>query len=235
MKDIKTKGFSLVELLIIVSIISIMSSTTVVGLGRMKQALQFRESVAFLSDIVRAQELKVLRGDFEKVVIRFLENYLVIEEYPPESTLELAMFDCLARTKGEVDYGVTLGKNEGVLVQKGSDRVIQTRNLKKGVFDCQTDFSQSEELEISYQLTRLDEFSPIIKFIHFNLKREASDSLRGAINNPIYIGVGSGSRIEMFAPYSKKLVYNHRGELKPSGSIIEVKDRSGEFTEKLTL
>lgn len=225
------RGFSLVELLVIISIISIMSSATVAGLGRMREVLVFRESVAFLNDVIKNQELKVLRGDYEKIVVHFLENYLVIEEYPVDAKLKLNLFECVTQNPGE--YGVKLSDDEGILVQKSSQGIIQTRNLKKGTPDCQTTFSQSEYREISYQLTQAEEYSVLIRLVHFNLKREAGNN--GIIDNPVYISAGAGSRIELFAPYSKKMVYNHNDELKPNGSNIEIKDRSGSFSEKITL
>lgn len=225
------RGFSLVELLVIVSIISILSITSVAGFGRLKEILQLKEATHFLSDLIKQEELKVLRGDYDRAVIHFFKDYVVIEEYPADLAFDLFLYDQCPH-----GYGVKLGNEDGTtLIQKSPHGVVQTRNLQKNKPDCTTDFKKSPFTELSYQLVKGQEVSNVIRFMHFNLNRNPQDETqKDSIPSPVEISWGAKSRIEMVAPYGNKTIFNHENTIRES-SIIHLIDKTTQTTETLTL
>jgi len=192
----KNHGFSLVELLVVVSIIAILSVSSVLGFGYLGDILRAKEVSGFISDSVKQEELKVLRGDFGKAVVHFLPDFLVIEESPEGATSDLSL--------GEYcENGWKIAYETGTLTQKDENgEVVQVRPVTKGS-ECIT-FKASKNLEGNYQLIRDSQFSVILRFVHFNLKRDDP--------TPFAIGSNPQSKIEILAPYGKKRLFKRVSE-----------------------
>lgn len=200
-------GFSLVELLVVISIVAILSVSSVLGFGYLGQILRVRESAGFLSDVVKQEELKVLRGDFDKAVVHFLTHYLAIEEWPTGSPLRLD----LGGACGESGYGISyLAIPAGSLVKKNGDgEVLQITSATVAGTPC-IEFKDSEDLEWNYQLTSGDQVSPVLRFVHFNLDRSNPQNANHIVNL---------SRMEIIAPYGKKRFYDSANTEKPTLTI----------------
>lgn len=225
-------AFSLVELMVVIAIIATVSLSSVVGFARLRDVLLLREASTFILDLVKQQELKILRGDFEKSTITFLNDYMVVEEFIEGATLDLSLFDnCPAGKPGK--YGVSI-KNDGQLVQSSPDGVIQTRQLSVNTNDCETDIAGATYRELIYQLINGDQYSNRIRFVHFNLNREPNDADKKRVNNTIEISSGATTRVEISPPYGKKIIYNQQGLVKPSWNII-LRDKNTESEETITL
>ena len=227
-----TKGFSLVELLVVVSIIAVLSISSIVGFGYLGDTLRAREVTGLLSDLIKQEELKVLRGDFETVTINFLTEYVVIEEQERGASMELVLgSDC-----GDGSYEISW-TNGGNLIQKdGEGAVMKIKSVIAGS-EC-VEFKNSEEIEWNYQLTNGDDFSNIVRFTHFNLQRDKPDnpiSITSAVDLVLGINPTSGgdSRIEITAPYGKKRIY-YSDESVESVDIT-AEDENGNSQDILTI
>lgn len=222
---VKRNGFTLVELMVVIAIISIMSVASVLGFGYLGDTLKTREVVGMLGDLIKQEELKILRGDFNKATIHFLKNYVVIEEveegYKPE-LLKLESF-CDTGKNYEIGYYPVAS---GVLTQKDGDgKIIDIRRVESGK-EC-INFTGSTDNEWDYNLNESEDFSELLRFIHFNIQRED-------LNNPISITDGSGSKIELSAPYGKKTIYDGSGAPQTKISLT-VTDQNGKSEEILNL
>jgi len=214
------KGFTMVELIIVAAIIAIMSAASIVGFGYLGDTLKTREVTGMLGDIIKQEELKILRGDFTKATIHFLKNYIVIEEAEEGYDQTLLGLGSACADDNEISY------KAGVLTQKdGEGEIIDIRKVDLGG-EC-VKFYTSPDNEWNYKLNDSDKFSGLLRFIHFNVQRED-------LNNPIYISDGVGTRIELTAPYGKKILYDNTGT--PRTKIpLTITDTNGRSTEILNL
>jgi prepilin-type N-terminal cleavage/methylation domain-containing protein len=199
----KLSGFSLVELLVVVAIVAVMAVSTIVGFGYLEDILRAREITGLMSDVIKQEELKVLRGDFKNVTIHFLQDYMVIEETPREASFELTLDKTLCGTENE-DYKIQFTQS-GNLTKKDGDGAIIKIESATPPSKC-IEFKDSEDIEWNYQLTDGNKFSNVIRFVHFNIQRES-------LGNPIFISEGAGSQIQIKAPYAKKDIYDDTGNL----------------------
>lgn len=221
LNHLKTSGFSLVELLVVVSIVAVMSISSVVGFGYLGDILKAREVTSFLNDLVKQEELKVLRGDFDKAVIHFLPNFVAIEEGDDQSNPLLLKIGSSCIDGYNIDY------QDGNLTQKnGEGEVIRVSSVS-AASEC-IDFVNSEDVEWNYQLSNGDLSSNVVRFIHFNLSREDAD------RNPISIITGANSRMEILAPYGKKYIYYYNSDTLVESLLLTVEDSDQNSSDSLT-
>jgi four helix bundle protein len=198
-KSPKVDGFSLVELLVVISIVALLSAGAVLGFGNLGTTLREKEVVGFLGDTIQQEELKVLRNDLSKARIHFLRDFLVIEEWTSDSVPTLSL-DGLCSGSAD-DKNRKISYSSGNLTQKdGEGNVIAVKNVTAGT-PCIT-FDSSQDLEWNYQLKTEGgaKASPLIRFVHFNLQRSHSE-------NFFSIGSNTGSILEIQSPYGKKRLF----------------------------
>ena len=188
-------GFSLVELLVVVSIVAILSVSSVIGFGYLGNTLKAREAAGFISDIVKQEELKVLRGDFDKAVVHILTNYLVIEEWPTGAVDTLSL-DSLC-SGDSPDYRIVYSESGNLTQKNGDGEVILIKPVTVATSPECVNFKSQKDLEWNYQLTSGGQASAILRFVHFNLQRDSEAGGLWVTENP-------NSRIEIFAPYARK-------------------------------
>jgi prepilin-type N-terminal cleavage/methylation domain-containing protein len=224
---VRGKGFSLVELLVVVGIIAILSVTSIAGFGYLKDTLKTRAVTGLLGDMIKQEELKILRGDFNKSTIYFLADYVVIDEEPADKTLKLSF----RQTDSCILFDMNDSTPAANLIKKNEEGVnMETKSVAKGSSEC-VSFKDSEDLEWNYQLNESEQFSNTVRFIHFNIQRDD-------LNNPVSITEGAGSKIEVMAPYGKKLIYKNDGTLinNPTDKVnITVKDKNENSSDTITL
>jgi len=184
------KGFSLIELIIVVGIIAIMSVGAVVGFRYMGDTLRTREASGVITDTIKKAELEILKEDYKKSTISFSSNYLVIVSEPEDKSLNLSVTDCSGGHK--LDYG-----SDGNLIKSdGEGALLEAKTITSGTNDCITDFTDSDEIEWQYQIRSSGEVSNIVRFVHFNINR--TDPSEIAITS------GTGETVIVEAPYAKK-------------------------------
>ncbi len=216
-------GFSLVELLVVVSIVSILSVSSVIGFGYLGNTLRAKEAAGYISDVVKQEELKILRGDFDKAVIHFLSDYLVVEEWLPEATETLSLSPSLICEEG---YQINISEAGNLTKKDGEGEVLQVQPIV-GSFptkEC-VDFMESKDVEWNFQLTTGDQVSPVIRFVHFNLKRDNEQSGLSILQS-------AGSKAEIRSPYGRKRFF--KNDDSPTDTlIIDVGD--SDVRESITL
>jgi prepilin-type N-terminal cleavage/methylation domain-containing protein len=205
----KLKAFTLVEILVVVAIISIFSVSAVVGFGYLGDILRAREITGYIADVIKQEELKVLRGDFVESNVHFYPHFLIVTEKPEDAQLALALVydgDC-ASEEGKISFG----SDANLIKKNGDGEVLDIISVSNGDYQC-VEFVPSDETEWSFQLSDAGKVSNIIRFIHFNLDRENWSA------NPLSLFEDSNkypnsldslrSRVEIKAPYSQKKTYN---------------------------
>ncbi len=218
-QNLRSNGFSLVELLVVIAIIAVLSVSSLVGFGHLGDTLRVREVTGFLGDSIKQEELKILRGDFEKATIHFLENYVVIEEQGEDANTKLLTLG----TECSGDYNIKFSDDGSLTQRDGEDRTMEIKNVVKDASECIA-FKEAKDIEWNYQLSASDKHSSILRFVHFNLQRDS-------LNNPAFINSNVGYTIEIMAPYGKKLVYDDTGKLLDGSVKIEVTNNSGSTDE----
>ncbi len=199
------------EILVVIAIVAVMSVSSVVGFGYLGDILKVREVTSFLNDLVKQEELKVLRGDFDKAVMHFLPNFVVIEEgNDPSDSLLLGLGSSCTDAYGIDGYSIDF--QSGNLTQKNGEGEIVEVSSVSADSDCIA-FNAAEDIEWNYELISDDVTSNRIRFIHFNLSRE------DVTHNPIFIDTGANSRMEILAPYGKKYIYENLTTMVPSESL----------------
>jgi len=217
------KGFTLVELIVVTAIIAIMSAATVVGFGYIGDTLKTREVTGILSDLIKQEELKILRGDFVKVTIKFLSDYVVVGEEPEGTGLDLSLKEdpsCAER------YKIVFGNEANLTKMDSKGEIIDIKAVKKDQWECVT-FKDAPDTEWNYRIADTENFSQNIRFIHFNIQRED-------LNNPISITAGADSKIELTAPYGKKIIYDNFGNTQ-SKITLTVSDKNNNSSDTLVL
>jgi len=224
---LRSRGFSMVELLVVVAIVAVLSVSAVVGFGRLGDFLKIREISGLVSDSLQHEELKVLRGDLEKATLYFLKDYLVINEEFSDADLVIS-FDATACANGyQIKHVMKTGMTSASLNKTDEEgRSVEVVTVNKDDTDC-VDFKDSAEREWNFQLTDGDLVSNKIRFVHFNANREK-------LENPVYIDTGAGFRVELKAPYAKRYYYDASNQSVSSLSI-DFKNDSDAAPETLTL
>lgn len=217
-----------------ITIVAVLSATTVVGFSYLGDILRAREVVTIMKDIVKQEELKVLRGDFDKAVIHYLPTYLVVEEQFDDATIGFNFISspsCGANPPApDFQDGTSVQYVDPANLTKydREEEVLEIRSVTPDTecIDFNKDTPGAHDLEWAYQLSEGESFSNRIRFIHFNAKR---DNL-----NPLWISQGAGARIEISAPYAKKEVFEAGGNLQAS-VILKIEDQQATTAENLTL
>jgi len=204
-----------------VAIIAVLSVSSVVGFAHLGDVLKAREITGFIADTIQQEELKVLRGDFDESVIYFLPDYLVVEHKVSGASIPLIFNQAVCDDDYEISFSdsgnLTQRDEEGAII-----RIESVIPPSKCIY-----FKGSEDIEWGYQLTNGNQFSDIIRFVHFNLQREN-------LVNPIAITEGQGSSVRIKAPYAKKTIYDPAGNV--AGWVdLTVADQEGGSTDTLTI
>lgn len=188
--------------MIVVAIMAIMASTVVIGFNSFGQTIQLQETVGVITDRVKALELETIRRDYQKNIINFEENFMVVESKVVDATLEL---DYKGIGVGCDPEEVALGiENVSGTVQLAK-RDSEGNNLEITPYTSDEtaciDFSEADEDEWRYQLFNTSEKSHEIRLIHFNIRRDLGSELPK-------IKSGTNYTLEISAPYSKKVFYD---------------------------
>ena len=186
----KSNGFTLVELMVVVAIIAIMSVAGVVGFKYMGDTMRTKEVAGVITDTVKKAELEILKNDYKKSTIHFLQNYLVIVSEPETASLNL-------------DYGsgcltTTESGSQNLIKEDGEGSLLEAITVPPIDLSVCNGFDTATETEWRYQLRTGGKVSAVVRFIHFNLNRvEPSE---------ITLSADTSQTLVIEAPYAKKTV-----------------------------
>ncbi len=197
----KSAGFTLLELMVVMAIISIMSATTVIGFNRFSESVQVRETAGLLKDRLQALELEVLEGDYEDNTVHFLRNYLVIESELPNASLSLDF--SLTACAGDPGFNISTTEPVQLSRQNEFGETLDLSTYSSDVAIC-PDFTNQDEPSLEYSLFNNTQWSNKLRFMHFNV--QGLDSAQ-----PVSL-VDEAIRLEINGPYAKKTVYRSDSE-----------------------
>lgn len=225
------KGFSLLEIMVTIAIISIMAGSVVVGFSSFGQTVRVRETAGVISDTVKNLELEMIRREYDKQIVHFEEDFLVIEARPEGQSLKLNWMgmgggscdDDMGRI--EVDNSgspdtIFLAKRD----QYGNNLEIVPIGAGMAEDRC-VDFYESEETAETYQLFKGSDRSQAIRFIHFNIRR-------GDLSSNAQVTAGNNYTLELNAPYAAKQYYD--GGI-PANGTIQLTLSTQDSNETITL
>lgn len=210
---LSNEGFTLVELLVTVSILGVMGAGVMIGFNTFGDSVKAKEAMGVLEDLIRESEAAVLKKDYEKVVFHFREDYVILEEFLPAASLDLNLGVCTGGGDPAVLslQGSTLQKTDEAGQSMGVERV------GAGESTCVTNFEDASQQEWRYQLKEGDDTSSAIRFAHFNLN--TSFQLKTSSG-----GSPSAYTLEILGPYGSKT-------LSPPGPLELKLFSNGEPTE----
>lgn len=226
------KGFSLVEIIVVVAIMAVMASSVVIAFGSFETTVRVRETAGTITDIIKNLELDMIRRDYIKQTVRFAEDYLISEAEVENQTLSLDYVlgpGCPAGEEKLIPNNLS-SATPAFLAQRdalGNNLSIQVIPGSSNEKVC-VPFYNSAETEWQYQLFRGGEVSQVIRFLHFNLRREDPESTQTKITE------GTNYTLQITAPYADKSFYD-AGVLTADEVNLVVKSFDGEVSETLTL
>lgn len=223
------KGFSLLEIMVTVAIISIMAGSVVIGFNSFGQTVRLRETAGVITDTVKNLELEMIRREYKKQTVNFEPDYLVVEAEVENQTLPLIWEglggDCLPEEEWlKIDNSGSL--SPVYLAQRDQyGNNIEIASIKAfTVGKACVAFKDSEETEWQYQVFRGSQGSQIIRFLHFNIRRDDSKD-KPTIKPNKYT-------LEISAPYAAKEFFDDGDP--PSGPVT-LTIQNDESSEDITL
>ena len=161
----KKAGFTLIELVVVTGIVGVMSVAGIIGFKSMQETIVDQQSVKVVQDLIDRTKLEVLQGESEGSKLYVDQGeYMIVETVPSGAVLGLS-FD---PTTNELSI-----TSDAKLYKKDKDgNVLSLETVVDGYEFEVTDFDESDETEWHYQLVSGSDYSPVVKFVHFNVNRE---------------------------------------------------------------
>lgn len=199
--------------MVTVAVIGIMAGSVVVGFSSFGNVVRVRETAGVLSDTVKRLELETIRRDYLSNLIHFEEDYLVVESAVEGQTITLE-YKGIGGGGCEADEAeLEVANNSGspyYLAQRDQyGNNMEISNVADG--DTETicvDFNASDEIEWQYQVFQGSDVSQVVRFLHFNIRRDSTA-------DPVQITAGNQYSLEIAAPYAKKTFYDSGNQTNP--------------------
>lgn len=199
------RGFSLIEIMVVVAIMGIMASSVVIGFSSFEMTVRVRETAGVITDTIKNLELEMIRRDYAKQTIHFEKDYLVSEAEAGGQTGSFSLDRNGVSCSGGEELKATNGLTSAIYL---AQRDAEGNNLNITVIPsgpattvC-VPFLNSEETEWDYQLFKGSEVSRTIRFLHFNIRRGEDVSQLVAITD------GNDYTLQITAPYADKEFYD---------------------------
>ncbi len=192
------KAFSLVELLIVVSVIAVMAVGATVGFGKLADLIGAQETSNVIADTVRQVGLEVLRGESARAAIHFDSDFLAVELSPDEGASQLgADFSAPACDVKlfKLASAAALRKTN----EKGDSLGVSTLEAADL---CVKDFKDSADRVWNFELTQGGQTRGAVRLMHFNLNREQSAGLKLS-------SAPTDLTLVIEGPYGKKTFYSN--------------------------
>jgi len=217
-KQKQSNAFTLVELLIVISILAILGVSAVVGFGGFSDKLGMEQATTVVDDVIAELENEILMEKYEKTTLYFYPHYLLAISEPKGSTkptLELSNQSCEPSGQALANY-----KAGNLIIKNEQGEIIQIKALPSEHNEC-VDFKASGDLEWEVQLRNSELYSPVIRFIHFNLDPEKRGEITLANQN---------TRLELEEPYANQNWY--KGDMLMD-EPVEIMVKIGEVEEEV--
>ncbi|MBU0578250.1 prepilin-type N-terminal cleavage/methylation domain-containing protein [Patescibacteria group bacterium] len=217
LRNYNIKGFTLIEMMVVITIIMIFAGTTVnAGWHSLRETITLRQSGEILKYIVNKAEMDILRDTYRRSTLYYGADYLLIVSEPEGYTLNLTQENLPTCS----DEGVT-SVSRGELSKKSEKGLLKSVYFSTGGGEDCGVFADADDREWEYQLFYEDEVSPVIKFIHYNPKRDTA---------PISVTGGAGSYIVIEGADIGKRYYDVNNPSSDSVTL-ELSDSGGNTAE----
>lgn len=184
--------------MVVVSIISVLSISAIVGFGGVGSSIHTKQTAAATLDLIKKLELEVLTGWYESSSLTFEQNYLVAVSQLNNQTLSIN-WEGIGESPCEPNEGKISWGDEGELIKSNAENVLSIKGVGSGGSEC-IYFTDSSDDQWSYQLKadQGNSYSSVIRLTHFELNRQ----------NPQGVTIDE-NEYEMLieSPYAKKALY----------------------------
>src|SRR5690606_39184916 len=192
------KGFTLVELLVVISILSVMGVGAIVGFGNMGDQFATRQAASVIGDFMTQLEAEILMGKYEKSTLYFQPDYLMAISEPKGSQAILKWIPEKDEICGQNQHNLANFEAGNLLIKNEQGNVLKIKAMVDDTFKC-LDFKASDDLQWQVQLRNDEAYSPVIRWVRFHFDPEKK---RGLVLN------AKNARLELQGPYASRRLYH---------------------------
>jgi len=214
------KGFSLVELMLVVVIIAVMAGAVSIGFSTFLGGVGVKNAAGHIQDVLHQLDLETAVSEYEKSTVSFEESFLLVDSKLAGTGITLSW---------QVP-GATCAIDE-LSMKSSQDALLYTRDVafknltsplqvQAGTEVCVNPLKLMER-EIVYQLESPSDASNKIRIFPLNYNEGETDEVRLEAND---------YSLEILAPYSQKKRYKG-SVLLPEGQASEltvISEKTGE-------
>lgn len=201
----KAKGFTLIEVIVVIAIITVLSTSLWMGFSAFGQNTQVKETAKIIQDLLNQLELEVSQGFAVENKVSFEKGYLKVRTQTPDSILSLSEAGLGKEGCKPTEIALKIGEGEKNLYlkktnEKGDPLEISVVHANEIV--CIPSFMKSSEVNWNYQLLSPKQASNLIRFLHFNLRSSSFSS-------EVKIVEGTDLEMQYKAPYGQKTYFKN--------------------------
>lgn len=221
-------GFTLMELIVVVAILAIMGIVAFIGVGGLGDSLAVEQAGRTVEDLVAELETEILVDRYENTKLYFEPDYLVAVSTPKGSEWNLLQWDKIRDTticsgKERFIFNTQAGD---LIIKNEDDEVLEIKAMPQASHEC-IEFNESEHLEWRIQLRNENGYSPVIRFIHFNLDPEKQGQVTLAPTEDSLL-------LELEGPYAHRTLYQS-GDVLSEPVDIEIQSTENDALHTISI
>ncbi|MFH1410398.1 MAG: prepilin-type N-terminal cleavage/methylation domain-containing protein [Patescibacteria group bacterium] len=218
----KTKGFTLIEMMVVVAIIAVMTSAVTIGFHSFFSTINVQNVPGYISDILHELSQEAILREYKKSSVYFENSYLLADSRNADADFTLD-WEKVSVTIGDCEAG-------NLRLKSSDDDQLLKRDANGELLDKPVQLLKDEEIcidpleykerEFVYSLESAHGFSNEIRIFPLNLNLRGSDDIY--LENNDY-------RLDILQPYGQKKRYLNGIPLDDNtAATITVKSTDGE-------
>lgn len=196
------KGFTLIEMMVVVAIIAILAGAASIGLKSFSATVSIKNAGSLLGDIIQEISTEAVLKDYEKTSIYFNSFHLLADSKMPSATMMLTWAPVIVPSDGcrTGDIKLTSSADAQLFERNKEGNSLGTPiTLTQGGSTCINPVKYQER-EIVYQLQTDTAFSNKIRIFPVNPDFTGTN---------VVVVVGNRYRLDILQPYGQKKLYNN--------------------------
>ncbi|MBU1016525.1 prepilin-type N-terminal cleavage/methylation domain-containing protein, partial [Patescibacteria group bacterium] len=213
-------GFTLIELMVVVAIIAVMTSTVTIGFHSFFSTINVQNVPGYIGDILHELSQEAILREYKESSVYFDNSYLLADSRNADADFTLD-WEKVSVTIGDCEAGDLRLKSsdDAELLSGSADKVFSSVHLPEDGEIC-VDPLEYKERELVYNLDSDTGFSNEIRIFPLNLNLRGSDDIFLEVNN---------FRLDILQPYGQKKRYQGGIPLEEdTDATITVKSTDGE-------